>query len=108
MRIYTGTVEASLTLNEDALIEGVVIGDVVVSAPASLDLHGLVTGDLVVEAGASVRVHGRVRGLVTNLGGELDVFGAIGALIGTGSTHLAAGALVARAAPPGADKPPEP
>jgi hypothetical protein len=102
MRVYAGTLEGSLTLTEDVLIEGVVIGDVVVSAPANLDVQGLVTGDLILEAGASARVHGRVKGLVTNLGGDLAVFGAIGALSGTGPTCIAAGALVGRAAPPDA------
>lgn len=99
MRVYTGSYEGSLTIAQDATIQGVVVGDVVVSGPATVDVHGLVTGDLFVEAGATVRVHGRVRGLVTNLGGELVVFGAIGAFAGTGRTEITAGALVARPGP---------
>lgn len=101
MRTYLGTIQGPVLINEDATIEGVVIGDVLIAAPAKVALKGLVTGDFIIEPCAAARVQGRVRGILTKLGGEVVVLG--GSVAGTGSTQVAFGALVTGRAPRSSD-----
>ncbi len=60
------------------VLQGTVVGDLIVSPGVAVELTGVVTGHLVVEAGGSGTVWGQVWTGVLNKGGQADVFGPIG------------------------------
>ena len=57
--------QGTLVVTEDSRISGMILGDVIVRAPARALVSGMVTGDVVVEPGASAVVTGMVSGRVS-------------------------------------------
>jgi cytoskeletal protein CcmA (bactofilin family) len=96
MRHITGMVENNLQVIVDTRLDGMIVGDVKVEAPAVFLLNGTVTGSVTVCAGARVEVRGMVGGDVLNVGGDLHVYGTIDGDLrrNGGRTHVDAGAVV--------------
>jgi cytoskeletal protein CcmA (bactofilin family) len=96
VRDFSGTTPGPVTVTEDATIDGVVIGDVFVTKDMHLELRGVVVGDLIIEEGGAAVVHGTVQGAVINQGGEVEIYGAVQSVRGTGNTRIAFGAVIAK------------
>jgi hypothetical protein len=79
----TGTVQHSVTLTEDTLIEGVIQGSVAVQAPANVTLRGKIQGSTVVEAGARLVITGAQEGSMTVRPGAQVVVEDTGKLAGS-------------------------
>jgi cytoskeletal protein CcmA (bactofilin family) len=78
------------------MIDGVVIGDVLVAKDTRLELRGVVIGDLIIEEGGAAVVHGTVQGALINRGGEVEIYGAVQSVRGTGDTRILFGAVIAK------------
>jgi len=62
------------------------------------ELGGMVCGDLTVERGGEAIIRGTVNGTVRNMGGQVAVFGSVGAILDLSSdcwTNVKAGAMIA-------------
>lgn len=86
MRQESGKIDGDHTLVEDLALRGIVVGTLTVPAGITLELDGTVTGDLVVEAEARAEVRGTVRGAVENRGGDVAVYGTVGAVLDIGGS----------------------
>ena len=75
MKIIDGKRTGSATFDEDGMLIGEVVGDVIVNS-GYLELKGKVLGNVLVRGG-SCRLTGIVRGNVVNEKGDLEVFGAV-------------------------------
>ena len=78
MREFHGKHEGDYVVNEDLDLRGTVTGDLTVMAEAELQLHGTVCGNLVVQKDGRAVVRGTVVGVVTNTGGDVEIFGTVG------------------------------
>lgn len=95
MRQETGKIDGDHILDEDLALCGMVVGTLTVPAGITLELDGTVTGDLVVEAEARAEVRGTVLGAVENRGGDVAVYGTVGAVHDiAGSTFVDPDAVV--------------
>lgn len=70
-------VDGPFILEEDAVISGQVVGDLIVLPGISLRLRGQVTGNLVAHAGANVDIDGMVVGRVVDQGATIVVNGMV-------------------------------
>ena len=75
MREFHGKHEGDYVVIEDLDLRGTVTGDLTVMAEAELQLHGRVCGNLVVQKDGRAVVRGTVVGVVTNTGGDVEIFG---------------------------------
>ena len=64
--------------NKDVTVQGMVIGNVVVTRNCRVLLNGMISGDVDVETGGRLDLNGVVGGSVTNKGGKISVHGTIG------------------------------
>jgi cytoskeletal protein CcmA (bactofilin family) len=96
VRDFSGTRQGPVTVTEDAIIDGVVIGDVFVTKDTHLELRGVVIGDLIIEEGSAAVVHGTVQGAMINRGGKVEIYGAVQSVRGTGNTRIAFGAVISK------------
>jgi hypothetical protein len=67
-------------IDSDLELHGMNAGHATVVLGVTLVLHGMVTGNLTVEADAMAVVRGTISGTVTNRGGDVTVFGTVGAI----------------------------
>ena len=75
MSDWSGKVAGPVVYRDDATVVGMIVGDAMVLAGATLQLDGTVTGNLVVEIGGKAIVRGVVGGSIRNRGGEVRLFG---------------------------------
>jgi hypothetical protein len=75
MKILDGKRMGSVTVFEDTLMLGEVVGDVILNS-GHLELKGKVLGNLFVRKG-TCRMMGIVRGNLENEKGDVEVFGAV-------------------------------
>lgn len=80
MREETGKLDGDHRLGEDLDLRGTVVGTVTVPDGITFELDGMVTGDLIVETGGRTVVHGTVSGSVVNRGGNIVIYGMVGAI----------------------------
>lgn len=80
MKTILGTIEGSIVLRKDTELLGVAKGMVTVPAGVHLLMEGMVMGDLVVLAGGSAQVNGTVMGYIINDGGTVNLRGVDGEL----------------------------
>ncbi len=94
MKILDGKRIGSVTFDEEGMLIGEVVGDVIVNS-GYLELKGNVLGNVLVRGG-SCRLTGIVKGNVVNEKGDLEVFGAVhGKVITkTGYTYINPGSKV--------------
>ncbi len=81
MRIIGDKVQGPHTVEEDTTLHGMIDGDAIVPSVRTLIVHGMITGDLRAERDSVVEIHGMVVGSVINRGGQVKVFGMVGAII---------------------------
>lgn len=82
MKTIEGKVEKDLVIENDALLSGMIIGNVVVGEGVNFKLNGMVIGNLLISLNSTVRINGTLNGNVKNIGGNLEVYGVIsGSLI---------------------------
>lgn len=75
MKILDGKRVGSVTFDEEGILIGEVVGDVIVNS-GYLELKGTVLGNLLVRGG-SCRLTGLVKGNVVNEKGDVEVFGTV-------------------------------
>lgn len=75
MKILDGKRTGTVTFEEDGMLIGEVLGDVIVNR-GTLELKGKVLGNVLVRGG-TCRLYGIVRGNAVNERGDLEVFGAV-------------------------------
>ncbi|AIF85347.1 hypothetical protein NTE_03318 [Candidatus Nitrososphaera evergladensis SR1] len=94
MKILDGKRVGTVTFEEDGMLIGEVLGDVIVNG-GYLELKGKVLGNVLVRGG-SCRLTGIVKGNAVNEKGDLEVFGAVhGKVISKlGYTYVNPGAAV--------------
>lgn len=67
-------------LEADIELWGLVFREVIVPDGITLVLHGVARTDVIVEKGGRAVIHGTVAGCLINLGGDVEIFGTVGAL----------------------------
>jgi cytoskeletal protein CcmA (bactofilin family) len=94
MKILDGKRVGTVTFEEDGMLMGEVLGDVIVNK-GYLELKGKVLGNVLVRGG-SCRLTGIVKGNAVNEKGDLEVFGAVHGKVITkvGYTYVNPGASV--------------
>ncbi|OIK05542.1 polymer-forming cytoskeletal protein [Bacillus sp. MUM 13] len=70
-------IEGNLTITNDTILHGMVIGNVEVIGFTVLEISGTINGEMIVNKGNTVILHGTVNGDVINNGGDLAVYGTI-------------------------------
>jgi hypothetical protein len=95
MKIIDGKRVGSVTIFEDTLMLGEVVGDIILNH-GHLELKGKVLGNLFVRKG-TCRLLGIIRGNVVNEAGDVEVFGAVHGKVVTknGYTYVNPGSKVA-------------
>ncbi|MGO4570113.1 hypothetical protein AB4Z52_35065 [Rhizobium sp. 2YAF20] len=73
-------VDGSITLDRDLRFYGLISGSLTVPKGRRIELHGTVNHDLIVEAGATALIYGSVGGTLINRGGDVSVWGTVGAV----------------------------
>lgn len=84
-------------LQEDALITGMVVGDLIAEGGIQLDLRGMVTGNLIANVESNIEIYGMVVGTVINQGAEISIHGMVGNVDNNSErakTTIAEGAVV--------------
>lgn len=82
MREIRGKVDEDVVINDESELTGMITGNVRVTTGGVLVLRGMCCRDVIVETGARLIVRGTVSGAVINRGGEVTIFGAVGAVEG--------------------------
>ena len=80
MQTVLRTLEGPVTISSDMELLGVATGTVTVPSGVHLVMQGMIMGDLIVEQGGRATVNGTVTGVILDHGGEVQVFGVVGAL----------------------------
>lgn len=80
MKTILETIEGSIVLRKDTELLGVAKGMVTVPGGVHLLMEGMVMGDLVVLSGGSAQVNGTVMGYIINDGGTVNLRGMEGEL----------------------------
>lgn len=88
-----------IRLVNDLDFYGLVSGTVTVPPRLRFRLHGKIAGDLVVQNNALVAIHGNVSGAILNYGGNVRVWGAVGAAQDFGTRKSLARGAAKNAAP---------
>jgi hypothetical protein len=70
-------IEHDITISEETILRGMIVGNVTVAMGGTFILHGMVTGSLYLKPGSETVIHGTVSGDVINQGGSLLVFGNV-------------------------------
>ena len=85
-----------LRLQEDAELGGTYVGDMIVPFGVTLVLRGTARSDVIVEKGGRAIIHGTIFGCLINLGGDAEVFGAVGVIADAPgvSTRIQKGAVI--------------
>ncbi|MER3407524.1 MAG: hypothetical protein C4292_01610 [Nitrososphaera sp.] len=76
MKILDGKRMGTVTFEEDGMLLGEVVGDVIVNS-GHLELKGKVLGNVLVRGQATCRLTGIVKGNLVNEKGDVEVFGAV-------------------------------
>ena len=94
MKILDGKRVGTVTFEEDGMLIGEVLGDVIINK-GYLELKGKVMGNVLVRGG-SCRLTGIVKGNAVNEKGDLEIFGAVLGKVITklGYTYINPGAAV--------------
>ena len=90
MQTLSGIYKGPLTIeNQTVIFEGMLRGDMVVKAGASVTMVGMVSGSVFVE-GSDLVITGQVRRDVMNNGGSVTVSGMVGGTVTTckGATSI--------------------
>lgn len=72
-----GKLERNITIDEDTILKGMIVGDVVVLGSAEFVLRGMMEGNLSIRENTTVYLNGTVNGDVINNGGSLEVYETI-------------------------------
>ena len=81
MSDWSRAVAGPVILREDAVVDGLIDGDVMVLGGATLELGGAIVGDLMVEVGGRAVVRGSVGGAIRNRGGHVQLYGTAGSVV---------------------------
>ena len=69
MRIEEGIIDGDVTVDEDFILNGTALGNILVVSGGSLELNGTCSGDLILEPEASVKLRGSVAGFIRSTTG---------------------------------------
>ena len=67
MKIEEGIIDGDITVDEDFILNGTALGNIVVVSGGSLELNGTCRGDLILEPDTTVRIHGTVKGVIRSV-----------------------------------------
>jgi len=97
MTTFSGKIEKDTVIEDDLILTGVIIGDVVVKEGINFNLNGVVSGNLLVSNNSTVYINGVLNGNVKNIGGNLEIYGIVkGRLIEiSGNTFVDKNAVIA-------------
>lgn len=77
MNEITKKIKGDLTLEQDIVLRGMIVGNVTVKSNVEFIVHGQIKGNVFIHENSNVIVYGQINGDVINDGGYLEIYGMV-------------------------------